>query len=66
VKRGGSLSFLTIFIVFIIEDVEVTRLVKDVEKTIEGIPTLSSKFNLMAEIDLCLQPLRNENCQLRR
>ncbi|XP_063418478.1 uncharacterized protein LOC134701280 [Mytilus trossulus] len=48
------------------KDVEVSRLVKEVEKTIETIPTLSSKFNLMAEIDLCLQPLRNENCQLRR
>ncbi|KAK3083300.1 hypothetical protein FSP39_018841 [Pinctada imbricata] len=48
------------------KDVEIARLVKEIEKTLETIPQLKSTFSLHAEIDLAIQPLRNENAQLRR
>ncbi|WAR10038.1 CCD14-like protein [Mya arenaria] len=48
------------------KDVEVNRLVSDVEDTINSIPQLALTFNLQTEIDLALQPLRSENSQLRR
>ncbi|XP_069108305.1 uncharacterized protein [Argopecten irradians] len=48
------------------KDVEIGRLAKEVEKSLDSIPQLSATFSLQAELDLALQPLRNENAQLRR
>ncbi|XP_033728187.1 LOW QUALITY PROTEIN: uncharacterized protein LOC117317486 [Pecten maximus] len=48
------------------KDVEIGRLAREVEKSLDSIPQLSATFSLQAEVDLSLQPLRNENAQLRR
>ncbi|KAH3753394.1 hypothetical protein DPMN_188030 [Dreissena polymorpha] len=48
------------------EDVEVNRLVGDLDDTVNSIPQLALTFNLQTEIDLAIQPLRSENSQLRR
>ena len=51
---------------FIAEDVEVSRLVKEIDSAVDTIPQLGVTFNLQTEIDLAIQPLRSENSQLRR
>ncbi|KAK3577175.1 hypothetical protein CHS0354_037513 [Potamilus streckersoni] len=48
------------------KDAEINRLVTELEQTVNSIPQLGLAFNLQTEIDLALQPLRSENCQLRR
>ncbi|XP_021373019.1 uncharacterized protein LOC110463018 isoform X2 [Mizuhopecten yessoensis] len=48
------------------KDIEIGRLAKEIEKSLDSTPQLSATFSLQAEIDLALQPLRNENAQLRR
>ena len=50
----------------ITEDVEVSRLVKELDSAVDAIPQLGVTFNLQTEIDLAIQPLRSENSQLRR
>ncbi|XP_052235577.1 uncharacterized protein LOC127847597 isoform X2 [Dreissena polymorpha] len=50
----------------VIKDVEVNRLVGDLDDTVNSIPQLALTFNLQTEIDLAIQPLRSENSQLRR
>lgn len=47
-------------------DMEVGQLLQEVTDLVEVMPQLKVTFNLQAEIDLALQPLRNENSQLRR
>ncbi|KAL4216909.1 protein localization to microtubule organizing center [Mactra antiquata] len=48
------------------KDVEICRLVKEIDEAINTIPQLALTFNLQTEIDLAIQPLRSENSQLRR
>ncbi|KAL5005634.1 hypothetical protein ScPMuIL_016792 [Solemya velum] len=46
------------------KDVELNRLVREVDQSVNTIPHLN--LNLRTEVDLALQPLRTENCHLRR
>ena len=52
--------------IFLTEDVEVSRLVTEIDSAVDAIPQLGVTFNLQTEIDLAIQPLRSENSQLRR
>lgn len=45
---------------------EINRLVKQIQQVVNSLPQLSETFDLQTEIGLSLQPLRNENSQLRR
>ena len=48
-------------------DIEVQRLLHEIEDSLNFMsPGSSGAINLKAEIDLALQPLRSENCDLRR
>nr|XP_006974612.2 coiled-coil domain-containing protein 14 isoform X1 [Peromyscus maniculatus bairdii] len=48
------------------EDLEVQRLITEVEACISGLSAVSGHTNIEVEIALALQPLRSENAQLRR
>lgn len=45
---------------------EINRLIKQIQQVVNSLPQLSDTFDLQTEIGLSLQPLRNENSQLRR
>lgn len=47
-------------------DLEICQLVQEISNLIESLPQLKITFNLQAEIDLAMQPLRIDNSQLRR
>ncbi|XP_048868693.1 coiled-coil domain-containing protein 14 isoform X2 [Brienomyrus brachyistius] len=47
-------------------DCEALRLIAEVEQSINLLPSLVAGSNIQAEIALAVQPLRNENVQLRR
>jgi coiled-coil domain-containing protein 14 len=47
-------------------DVEFKRIVSELETSVNNVSPVKGAFNLQAEIDLAVQPLRSENCQLRR
>lgn len=47
-------------------DMETGQLVQEISNLVDILPQLKVTFNLQAEIDLAMQPLRNENSQLRR
>ncbi|XP_064646516.1 uncharacterized protein LOC135499587 [Lineus longissimus] len=47
-------------------DAEFKRIVSELETSINSVSPVKGAINLQAEIDLALQPLRSENCQLRR
>nr|XP_023676705.1 coiled-coil domain-containing protein 14 [Paramormyrops kingsleyae] len=47
-------------------DCEALRLIAEVEQSINLLPSLVGGTNVQAEIALAVQPLRNENVQLRR
>lgn len=48
------------------QDSAAERLVSDLELTVSLLPVMVGSSNIQAEIALVLQPLRNENAQLRR
>ncbi|XP_010283425.1 PREDICTED: coiled-coil domain-containing protein 14 [Phaethon lepturus] len=48
------------------DDLEMLRLMSEIEDGISVLPAVAGSTNVQAEIALALQPLRNENAQLRR
>ncbi|NWW84761.1 CCD14 protein, partial [Rhynochetos jubatus] len=48
------------------DDMEMLRLMSEIEDSISLLPAVVGSTNLQAEIALALQPLRSENAQLRR
>ncbi|XP_070569504.1 uncharacterized protein [Ptychodera flava] len=47
-------------------DIEVNRLLDEIDYTMNAVPDVKATYNMETEIGLALQPLRSENAQLRR
>lgn len=58
--------FFYSYLLPLVEDSEVQRLITELEACISLLPAVSENTDIQVEIALAMQPLRSENAQLRK